>query len=60
MNKIPVGTIIADKYRVEHDPIESGGTSLIYKVHHLEWDMDMSMKIPRENVYKNAAEDILR
>lgn len=60
MKKIPVGTIIADKYRVELGPIESGGTSLIYKVHHLEWDMDMSMKIPRENEYENAAEDILR
>ncbi|MCI7768136.1 MAG: AAA family ATPase [Oscillospiraceae bacterium] len=49
MEKIPVGTVICGKYRIVSEPVVSGGTSVIYKVHHLDWDMDMSMKIPRED-----------
>ncbi|MGN1415668.1 MAG: AAA family ATPase, partial [Oscillospiraceae bacterium] len=62
MKKIPVGTIIAGKYRVVSGPCESGGTYVIYKVHHIDWDMDISMKIPREDVFtdKNDMEAIVR
>lgn len=39
--------------RIEDDPVETGAMAKIWRVHHLEWDVDLAMKIPRGEVYLN-------
>lgn len=43
--KWSVGDIIMEKYRV--DEFFAGGMGLVYRVHHLEWGMDLAMKCPK-------------
>ena len=45
---------IFDVYRVEDDPAENGGAARVWRVHHLEWDVDLAVKIPRLAVCKDA------
>ena len=41
------GAGILGTYRVESDPIESGGMGLVWRVHHTGWNVDLAMKRPR-------------
>jgi eukaryotic-like serine/threonine-protein kinase len=41
-----IGMTVLDLYRVE-DVIESGGMGTVFKVHHLGWDTDLAVKMPK-------------
>lgn len=44
---------IFDVYRVEDDAADNGTTAKVWRVHHLEWDVDLAVKIPRLAVCKD-------
>ena len=46
MRKWRVGEVIDGRYRVEHIH-EDGGMGLVYRVHHLEWNTDLALKVPK-------------
>ncbi len=45
-----VGQILAGLYRVECVPI-IGGMSMVYRVHHNDWNVDLAMKRPYERLF---------
>ncbi|MBQ8904343.1 MAG: protein kinase, partial [Oscillospiraceae bacterium] len=47
---IKKGDILFDLYSVEEDAVETGSSSLVWKVHHIKWDTYMALKQPKENV----------
>lgn len=50
-----VGQILAGLYRVECMPI-IGGMSMVYRVHHSEWNVDLAMKRPYERLFATEKE----
>lgn len=38
-----IGDVLANLYRVEQGPIR-GGMATVYRVHHIDWDVDLAMK----------------
>lgn len=52
MSTHPKGSIIEHLYRVD-DVFEGGGMGLVYRVHHLSWDIDMVIKCPRSGSILN-------
>lgn len=48
-----IGEIICGAYEVG-DVFTNGGMGLVYKVRHLNWQMDMAMKCPRSELFANA------
>jgi WD40 repeat protein len=46
MRKWQVGEIIDDRYQVKYIH-EDGGMGLVYRVHHLEWNTDLALKVPK-------------
>jgi len=53
-----VGDLILGLYRVEH--IYTGGNmGLVYKAHHLGWDMDLAVKSPRPELFQTANQKTL-
>lgn len=48
-----IGDTILGKYRV--DDIFTGGMGLVYRVHHLEWKLDLAMKCPKPEYLVDAA-----
>ncbi len=45
------GTTILETYKVEQDPIETGGMGLVWHVHHTGWNVDLAMKQPRAEFF---------
>ncbi|SHN39432.1 WD40 repeat domain-containing serine/threonine protein kinase [Cryptosporangium aurantiacum] len=37
------------------DVVASGGMGLVYRVHHRQWGIDLALKIPREQLFADAA-----
>src|SRR5262249_23265669 len=46
MRKWQGGEIIDGRYRVKQIH-EDGGMGLVYRVHHLEWNTDLALKVPK-------------
>jgi WD40 repeat protein/serine/threonine protein kinase len=44
-----IGDVVLGLYRVE-ERFTSGGMGLVYRVHHLGWNLDMAVKVPRSDV----------
>ncbi|MBQ7008249.1 MAG: AAA family ATPase [Ruminococcus sp.] len=57
MKNFKIGDIVLNKYRVDSEPICTGGTADVYKVHNLSWDMDMAMKVSHEAVSMYADDE---
>lgn len=55
------GSVI-DLYRIESDAVETGATATVWRVHHIEWDIDLAMKIPRGEVFSadDGKDDFIR
>lgn len=51
MRKWRVGEIIDGRYRVEHIH-DDGGMGLVYRVHHLEWNADLALKVPKPERFR--------
>jgi len=51
MRKWRVGEIIDGRYRVEHIH-EDGGMGLVYRVHHLKWNTDLALKVPKAERFR--------
>ncbi|MEN6594382.1 MAG: serine/threonine-protein kinase [Clostridiaceae bacterium] len=49
------GHVLAGLYRVECLPIK-GGMSMVYRVHHNEWNVDLAMKRPYERLFSTEME----
>ena len=45
------GDIINGEYAVSR-VFTNGGMGLVYKVHHLAWDMDLALKCPRKELFQ--------
>lgn len=45
-----VDDIILDKY-VVREVFEGGGMGLVYRVYHLDWDMELAVKCPRQELF---------
>ncbi|MFF4924114.1 WD40 repeat domain-containing serine/threonine-protein kinase [Kitasatospora sp. NPDC001261] len=45
-----VGEVVADQYRVLRVHTE-GGMGVVYRVRHLEWDVDLAVKCPRPELF---------
>ncbi len=45
------GASILETYKVESDPIETGGMGLVWRVHHIGWNVDLAMKQPRAEFF---------
>ena len=56
MLNLSVGDVIFKKFRITDGPITSGNTSIVWKVHHIEWNVDMALKIPKDEYYKSNKE----
>ena len=53
-----VGDLILDLYRVEH--VHTGGNmGLVYRAHHLGWDMDLAIKSPRPELFRTSDQKTL-
>ena len=53
VNNLVKGEIF-DVYRIEDDPADNGTMAKVWRVHHLEWDADLAVKIPRLAVCEDA------
>ncbi|MCR4779494.1 MAG: AAA family ATPase [Ruminiclostridium sp.] len=53
--KINKGDILLGLYKVTEDPITIGGSSLVWKVHHIKWDIDMALKQPTDDIAGSIA-----
>ncbi len=49
-----VGNMLLDTYRIDSEPVE--GTSVVRKVHHMFWDTDLAMKLPKEDSFSSEEE----
>jgi serine/threonine protein kinase len=47
------GDLLLDVYRVEADPIATGGMGKIWRVRHTGWDIDLALKRPYPKLFKN-------
>src|SRR5689334_19677619 len=46
------GDVILGLYRVDH--VHAGGNmGLVYRAHHLSWDMDLAIKSPRPELFQS-------
>lgn len=52
------GQVLAGLYRVESAPI-IGGMSMVYRVHHNDWNVDLAMKRPYERLFQTEKERAL-
>ena len=47
-----VGDVILDRYEVKQ-VFTGGGMGLVYRVHHLEWNIDLAVKSPRPEFFQS-------
>lgn len=52
-DEFAVGTMLANLYRVEASSIK-GGMGSVYRVRHVEWDVDLAMKRPYQQLFTSA------
>ncbi|MBR5975696.1 MAG: serine/threonine protein kinase [Clostridiales bacterium] len=53
--KIDKGNFILDTYKVVSDSI-SGGMGSVWRVHHMDWDIDLAMKRPHPWLFAEASD----
>ena len=52
MNEWKIGDVILDTYEVKHIH-EGGGMGLVYRVYHRGWKVDLAVKSPRPEYFRN-------
>ncbi|WP_406250558.1 WD40 repeat domain-containing serine/threonine protein kinase [Streptomyces cyaneofuscatus] len=48
-----IGGIVADRYRVDHT-FTGGAMGIVHRVRHLDWDIDLVVKSPRPELFRNT------
>ena len=51
-NELKKGDSLLNLYRIESDPIRTGGMGLVYRVHHTRWKVDLAMKQPKAKFFQ--------